>query len=70
MVIRVKDLLDNQGRKQIHFQANVLERIWSPSEKASVVMNAEISLTSLLELKEILNTLKCVYFGYMLKLIR
>jgi len=70
MVIRVEDLLDHQGRKQIPFQTNVLERILPSSEKASAVMNAEISLTSLLELKEILNTLRCMCFGYILKLIR
>lgn len=70
MVIRVEDLLDHQGRKQIGFQANILERIWLFGEEASVVMNAEISLTSLLELKEILNTLRCMYFGYILKLFR
>lgn len=54
----------------MHFQANVLEGIWPFSEKAGAMMNAEIALTSLLELKEILNTLRCVRIDYTVKLIR
>lgn len=53
-----------------HFKANVLEGIWPSSEKVGAVMNAQISLISLLELKEILNTLKRVHFDYTVKLNR